>query len=152
MNKGRKRSSLLLMETLIAITFFSLIGAICLRIFVSSHLIGKESSALNRAIVASESTASIITACLEGGDDASLSFLMDSYPLAVVTDHDADLGFDADFDSCPLSVAAYQCHVRLTPDPEYADLWQITQEYLSIDLETGSNESFYNLNWKLYVP
>ncbi len=49
-NNTSSRSGLFLMELIIAILFFSLAGAICVRLFVSSHLISKSSVELNYSL------------------------------------------------------------------------------------------------------
>ena len=47
--KPAKRSSLFLMELIIAILFFCLASAVCVRFFVKSHLIERDTTALNHA-------------------------------------------------------------------------------------------------------
>ena len=60
MNKQpTRRSSLFLMELIIAILFFSLASTVCVRIFVKSHTLEQESIQLNHAVLAASSVAEI---------------------------------------------------------------------------------------------
>ena len=54
-----KRSSLFLMELLIAILFFILASAICVHFFVQSHMLEQDSVNLNHATTAATSAAEI---------------------------------------------------------------------------------------------
>ena len=45
-----KRSSLFLLELIIAILFFSLTSAVCVQIFVRAHLISRQTQELNTAL------------------------------------------------------------------------------------------------------
>lgn len=45
-----KRSSLFLLELIIAILFFSLTSAVCVQIFVRAHLISRQTQELNMAL------------------------------------------------------------------------------------------------------
>ena len=53
------RSSLFLMELIIAILFFSLTGAVCIQLFVKAHLISRSTIELNHAIVQAQNLAEI---------------------------------------------------------------------------------------------
>lgn len=48
--KANTRSSLFLMELIIAILFFSLASAVCLRMFAKSHELSTDAAALNHAV------------------------------------------------------------------------------------------------------
>lgn len=61
--KNRPRSSgLFLMELILAILFFSIASAVCVQIFVKSHLLSIESRALNQAVNKCASAAEYISA------------------------------------------------------------------------------------------
>lgn len=51
------RSSLFLMELIIAILFFSLAGAVCIRLFVTAHSISQNTIARNHAITQTQNLA-----------------------------------------------------------------------------------------------
>ncbi len=50
MHQQSKRSSLFLLELILAIGFFCIASAVCVQIFVKSYTIEQESSALNHAV------------------------------------------------------------------------------------------------------
>ena len=54
-----RRSSLFLLELMIAILLFILSAAICIQVFVKAHTIEVKSTSLNEAVLASESVAEI---------------------------------------------------------------------------------------------
>ncbi|WP_251392188.1 hypothetical protein [Mediterraneibacter agrestimuris] len=65
--KNRPRSSgLFLMELILAILFFSIASAVCVQIFVKSHLLSVESRALNQAVNKCTSAAEYISAVSDG--------------------------------------------------------------------------------------
>lgn len=71
-----KRSSLFLLELIIAILFFSLASAVCIQVFTRAHMTGLQNDQLNRAIneatsaaeafLASDGTPGGVAALLEG--------------------------------------------------------------------------------------
>ena len=71
------RSSLFLMELIIAILFFSLAGAVCIRLFVTAHSISQNTIARNHAIT---QTQNLAEAWLSAGR-AARSFLLPLSPV-----------------------------------------------------------------------
>lgn len=68
--KSRPRSSsLFLIELILAILFFSVASAVCVQLFVKSHLLSTDSNALNHAVNECANVAEII-ASASGTDDA----------------------------------------------------------------------------------
>lgn len=64
--KNRPRSSsIFLMELILAILFFSIASAVCVQIFVKSHLLSVESQALNHAVNKCSSVAEYISVVSE---------------------------------------------------------------------------------------
>lgn len=64
--KNRPRSSgLFLMELILAILFFSIASAVCVQVFVKSHLLSVESRALNQAVNKCTSAAEYISSVSE---------------------------------------------------------------------------------------
>lgn len=55
MNSKNSKSSLFLMELILSIMFFSLAAAICVQLFVKSHVLSRNSVELNHAVVECES-------------------------------------------------------------------------------------------------
>lgn len=62
MNNNARKTGLFLMELIIAILFFSLAAAICIQLFVKSHMISERSIALNHSILLTQNTAEIFYA------------------------------------------------------------------------------------------
>ncbi len=74
--KANTRSSLFLMELIIAILFFSLASAVCLRMFAKSHELSTKASALNHAVnEASDLAESLRYDLIHGSDLASLDLV-----------------------------------------------------------------------------
>ena len=59
---SNSRSSLFLIELIIAILFFSLVSAVCLRAFARSHILTENARDLNAALMHVESTAELLRA------------------------------------------------------------------------------------------
>lgn len=57
------RSGLFLMELIISILFFSLAGAVCVKLFVNSHIISQNSVELNHALEWSQNVAEVFYGC-----------------------------------------------------------------------------------------
>lgn len=77
-HKNSSKSGLFLMELILAIFFFSIAAAICVRLFVTSHQLSRESVQLNHAVTMAESIAEAFYGC--NGEKAQLvSLLADLY-------------------------------------------------------------------------
>lgn len=59
---SNSRSSLFLIELIIAILFFSLVSAVCLKAFTRSHILNQDARDLNAALMRVESTAELLRA------------------------------------------------------------------------------------------
>ena len=59
---SNSRSSLFLIELIIAILFFSLVSAVCLKAFTRSHILNQDARDLNAALTRVESTAELLRA------------------------------------------------------------------------------------------
>lgn len=57
------RSGLFLMELIISILFFSLVGAVCVKLFVNSHITSQNSVELNHALEWSQNVAEVFYGC-----------------------------------------------------------------------------------------
>lgn len=75
-HKTNTRSSLFLMELIIAILFFSLASAVCLRMFAKSHQLSTDASAQNQAVNKAGNVAELIQYDLEN----KAHTLSDEYP------------------------------------------------------------------------
>ena len=92
MNKHKSRTSLVLMELIITILFFSIASAVCVQLFVKSHLISKETNELNNAVNISQSISEVMN-----GTNGSLSSIQNFYPTAVGDDDYFVIYYDENF-------------------------------------------------------
>ena len=98
MRNNSSRTSLFLMELIIAIFFFSLAGAVCIQLFVRSHVISNSSVELNYSVLWAQNVAEAFCGC-NGNIDRMTDLLEDSF---IQNDHDMQtliLLFDEDFHS-----------------------------------------------------
>lgn len=89
MNSNARKTGLFLMELIIAILFFSLAAAICIQLFVKSHMISERSIALNHSILLAQNTAEIFYAT--NGDPEKMASLLgcgESSGTAAIADSD----------------------------------------------------------------
>ena len=91
-----KRSSLFLLELMIAILFFCLASAVCVQIFVKAHTISRETQELNTA--------------LEKVSGYTELFLADALT------EDQKIYYDADWQECSEDKASYLIEIQVEPD------------------------------------
>ena len=109
---GSSRSSLFLMEMIVTILFFSLAAAICVRCFVSAHMMGKETYELNHAIAIATGYAEVMR-----GTDGDINSIQAVYPESVkVDDSYLMIFYDSSFNPCDPEAAVYAGDVTLTPN------------------------------------
>lgn len=92
---SNSRSSLFLIELIIAILFFSLVSAVCLKAFTRSHILTQNARDLNAALMQVESTAEL----LRTGEQA-----------------DAQTFYSSSWKTCEEKKAAYTITVKEDPD------------------------------------
>lgn len=63
MKYQRSRSTLFLMELIIAICFFAITSAVCAQVFAKAHLVSQKTTDLNHAIAQAQSMAEAFRAC-----------------------------------------------------------------------------------------
>ena len=88
-----KRSSLFLLELMIAILFFCLASAVCVQIFVKAHATSRETQELNTA--------------LEKVSGYTELFLADALT------EDTEVFYDADWQECSKDEASYEIVIRV---------------------------------------
>ena len=91
-----KRSSLFLLELMIAILFFCLASAVCVQIFVKAHTTSRGTQELNTA--------------LEKVSGYTELFLADALA------EDTEVFYDADWQECSKDEASYEIVIRVEPD------------------------------------
>ena len=109
---GGSRSSLFLMEMIVTILFFSLAAAVCVKCFVSAHMMGKETYELNHAIAIATGYAEVMR-----GTDGDIDSIMEVFPHAVKGDDSYIMVFyDDKFETCDSESAVYAGDITLTPN------------------------------------
>ena len=90
------KSSLFLMELIIAIVFFALASSVCLQLFVKSHLLSRQTKELNTAVNLCSSAAESIHQC-EGSEEV----LRELMPQLTVSQEKPLLAYyDEEFQAC----------------------------------------------------
>ena len=138
MNKQpTRRSSLFLMELIIAILFFSLASTVCVRIFVKSNTLEQESIRLNHAVSAASSVAEIFR-----NQENPFETLEKQYPDGIKNDDYYRFFYDKDWSLCNKNEAIYTVIADFSEDGSFetADIQVVTSE-----------ECIYDLSIKKYV-
>ena len=105
------RSSLFLMEMIIAILFFSLASAVCIQLFAKSHLLSTQTVNQNHAVTWAQNLAESYLA--SGGD---LDSMQDLFSPSHRTNEDAlCLSFDNNWNLCSEDTATFRADLIHTP-------------------------------------
>lgn len=153
-HKTNTRSSLFLMELIIAILFFSLAGAICLRMFAKSHHLSTDASDLNQAVRQADNVAELIKYDLEKGTHT----LEDEYPDANIIknvtgniENTADMYsssiiyFDKNWNAVNSDQAIYKLTIQAQDSSDtlrkYTLTVQLTDDHISSDTTAASDTS-----------
>lgn len=111
----RHHSHLFLLEITLAILFFSLASAVCLRCFAKSHILSQQATELNQAVSQTENVAELLRSLPENKrTDVSriTERLQEEYPMIEqVAAGQWILYFDDDWNSCEKSQAVYQMQI-----------------------------------------
>lgn len=134
------RSGLLLMEIIIAILFFSVISAICLQLFVKSHMISRDTEELDSAVNQAVSAADII----RGTEDAG-TVLREYYPHMKAEGSTLHIYYDKEFQPCTEADAAYYLEIDKGEIDKGDTDSGITEYRLSV-AESGSSSHIYELD------
>lgn len=132
-----RRSSLFLMELIIAILFFSLASSICVRVFVKSHSLEKESINLNHAVTAATSAAEIFR-----NHEQPFSILSELYPDGSSLDDTFEIYYDNNWLPCTQSHASFTVQLMIEQTNSFL------LGYISVHNE---RDSFYTLEVKKYL-
>ena len=105
-SQNNTRSSLFLIELIIAILFFSLGAAVCVQAFVKAHTLTGQARELSFASTAVSSAASAVKYT-----DGSLDALQVYFPEAFADGEDVAVGYDSGFSPCSGTDAAYTLRI-----------------------------------------
>lgn len=152
MRNSSSRTGLFLMELIIAILFFSLAAAICIQLFVQSHMISNRSVDLNHGILWAQNVAETFYGC--NGNINQMAALLDNCILDSENKAQGSLTvvFDENFN--PVSYGDLSTE-KDTPDYSYQLIADISKEadliVCNIIVEnTKDAESVYSLNVSLF--
>lgn len=121
---SNSRSSLFLIELIIAILFFSLVSAVCLKAFTRSHILNQDARDLNAALTRVESTAELLRA----GEQT-----------------DSQVFYSSSWETCKEKNAAYVVTVKEKPDSTGNSASGLTTYRITAkNLDTG--KKIYSLN------
>ncbi len=105
----RSRSSVVLMEIIISILLFMLVGSVCIQLFVQSYRMNNESEILERSSMLVSSAADQLL--LNNGDIAAVSQYYSDYVLASDV---LCLYFDGNFNICNYTSYAYLLEISVS--------------------------------------
>jgi len=109
MNKMKSRTSLVLMELIICILFFSLASAVCVQLFVKAHTTSAETRELNNAINIAQSICEVMK-----GTDGSIESVEQYFENASGDDDYFVILYDSDFkETDDYDKAAYAADVTI---------------------------------------
>lgn len=131
-------SSMFLLELIIAILFFSICSAICVQLFVSSHLLSKKAGTLDMAVTQATSAAETIKNSSDS--NTALSYV---FPTIKITDDQLIVYYNATWSACEEENATY----IMTIDISNADSMEIGNIKV---VELDKNTSLYSLVVKHY--
>ena len=172
---NQQQSRLFLLEITLAILFFSLASAVCLRCFAKSHILSTQAAELNQAVSQSENIAELLRSLPENDrkDAQKISNVLQlEYPFVnfsatdTATDMDTDIDtdtdieidsaqkslgswnlyFDSDWTSCQKAQAVYQIQIQAFCEDSVI-FFHLNAESVSSSLD--SSDSIYQLDLKL---
>lgn len=110
-HSSNNRSGLFLLEIVIAILFFAIVSAVCLRAFAKSHTLSQQASDTNHAISNMENVAELLKSVdpedLKNHDKITTT-LQTVYPELSIQYRIWDIYFDSDWEACNIDDAVYQ--------------------------------------------
>ncbi len=111
-----RRSSLFLMELLIAILFFSIAAAVCVRIFVKSYTLETQSRELDHAVNLSVSIGEIILYGKNKDLTDCKTLLKSEFPNGTFSDNVFYIYYDSNWEPCNESEISYTVQIKLSHD------------------------------------
>lgn len=142
MNKSK--TSLVLMELIISILFFSLASAVCVQLFVRAHLTTKETKYLNEAVNITQSISEVMN-----GTDGSLEQIKACFPSAVGDDDYFVIYYDENFkETDNIENAAFVADVTVS---SVSKLYNMDVTFAKFIDGTDDVEIIYSLSSSKYI-
>ncbi|MBR1909195.1 MAG: hypothetical protein IJ821_01270 [Lachnospiraceae bacterium] len=108
----KSKTSLFLMELIITILLFAACGAVCVKLFVTSYVMTKETVELNEAVSIAQGFAEVMR-----GTNGDIDSVIEHYPEAVRGDAGFfEVFYDEEFEPCEYGEAVYVSDVTMTPN------------------------------------
>lgn len=139
MTNTKSRTSLVLMELIITILFFSLASAVCVQLFVQAHLTAKETKCLNNAINITQSISEVMN-----GTDGSLESIQQFFKNASGDDNYFVIYYDENFNESDFENAEYAADVTIN---SIGNLHNMDVDFLRL----SDYEVIYTLNSSKYI-
>ncbi len=110
---NRSKLSLFLMELIVAILFFSLSAAVCVRLFTNAHLMAERTENLSNAVIWSQNLSESFTA-----KEGNLAKIADLYPDSYFSEDTLILFFNDNWEEVDksLSQASYEVVLKVRKD------------------------------------
>lgn len=139
------RSSLFLMELILAILFFSLSSAVCIQLFAKSHTLGRQTVKQNQSLIHTQNLAESFLV-----SDGSLSHISTFFPLCVWNQEDnvLTLYFDSNWNPTEEKNAVFMARLEESK-PESDGL--LIADIMVVECSTA-NEPLYKLQVKKHIP
>ena len=100
------------MELIITILLFAACGAVCMRLFVSAHVMTMDTVELNRSVSIAQGFAEVMR-----GTDGDMQSVLEHYPDAITGGEGFfEVYYDKNFEPCDYENASYVGDVTMTPN------------------------------------
>ncbi len=100
------------MELIITILLFAACGAVCVKVFVMSHVMTRDTVELNEAVSIAQGFAEVMR-----GTEGDIASVLEHYPEAVSGGEGFfEVFYDEDFEVCTYQEAAYVGDVTMSPN------------------------------------
>ena len=143
-HSSNNRSGLFLLEIVIAILFFAIVSAVCLRAFAKSHTLSQQASDTNHAISNMENVAELLKSVdpedLKNHDKITTT-LQTVYPELSTQYRIWDIYFDSDWEACNIDDAVYQ----ITATDKTDIFTDTASDTSSTDSDNGQSVRTYKL-------
>lgn len=142
-----KRSNLFLLELILAIFFFALASAVCIRLFVQARTLTLESHKQNQALTCAKNLSALFES-----REGSLADIAENFPQSHLEDSRLEIYYNEDWELCPknenaylltltLSDSSYEGHlpegeIQVSEDRELLCTLAVSC-YIPIEVETG---------------
>lgn len=142
--KTKSRTSLVLMELIITILFFSICSAVCIQLFVKAHITSTQAFELNNAVAKAQGFAEVMR-----GTDGSYESIISMYPEAV---KDGNNGFEVYYDK-DFNVVNYD---GVADDADYVSIVSLDQvskiqNMNIVVVRLSDDETVYTLDATKYI-